>query len=157
MTHRIIDVKVLKDFVVLAVFQNGVSKEYDIKSIFDLFPQFVQLMKDNELYENVKVDIGGYGISWNDDLDLSAEEIWENGVEIAVKQKVDIGHQIGYKLTNARNEASITQKELAEKTQIYQADISKIERGLANPSIKTLQRLAEGMGMDLHLEFIPKK
>lgn len=157
MTHRIIDVKVLKDFVVLAVFQNGVEKEYDIKGLFNVFPQFVQLSEDNKLYKSVKVDVGGYGISWNDELDLSAEEIWENGVESKKTCEVDVLHQIGYKLTNARNEANITQKELAERTQIYQADISRIERGLGNPSIKTLQRLAEGMGMELQLEFIQKK
>ncbi|MCI8673466.1 MAG: helix-turn-helix transcriptional regulator [Lachnospiraceae bacterium] len=51
----------------------------------------------------------------------------------------------------------MTQKQLAEKAGIYQADISKIERGIANPSLNTLKRLAEGMDMTLKLEFIPKK
>ena len=157
MTHRIIDVKALEDFVVLAIFQNGVVKEYDVKNLVNIFPQFLSLSKDIVLFNTVKVDVGGYGISWNDELDLSAEEIWDNGVEKQTICRVDIANQVGYKLTNARNEANITQKELADKTQIYQADISKIERGLANPSIKTLQRLANGMGMELHLEFIPKK
>ncbi len=157
MTHRIINVKILKDFVVLAFFQNGVEKEYDIQCLFEEFPQFAQLKEDTNFFKSVKVDVGGYGISWNDELDLSAEEIWDNGVERKTTQKIDIGHQVGYKLTDARNKANITQKELAERTQIYQADISKIERGLANPSVKTLQRLAEGMGMELHLEFIQKK
>ena len=156
MTHRIIDVKVLEDFVVNVIFQNGVEKEYDIKKLFEIFPQFALLTKDNTLYENVKVDVGGYGISWNDELDLSADELWDNGIETNGFRKVDIGFMVGYKLTSARNEANITQKELAERTHIYQADISKIERGLANPSIKTLQRLAEGMGMKLQIEFIPQ-
>ena len=47
-------------------------------------------------------------------------------------------------------------KELSEKTGINQADISKIETGNANPALSTLQRLAEGMGMVLRLEFVPK-
>ena len=51
----------------------------------------------------------------------------------------------------------MTQKELAEKTGIYQADISKIERGLANPSVSTLKRLAEGLNMNLVISFEPRQ
>ena len=59
-------------------------------------------------------------------------------------------------LVAARKECHMTQKELAEKTGINQADISKIETGNANPALSTLKRLAEGMDMVLHLEIIPK-
>ena len=59
-------------------------------------------------------------------------------------------------LVAARKECHMTQKEWAEKTGINQADISKIETGNANPALSTLKRLAEGMGMVLRLEFIPK-
>ena len=58
-------------------------------------------------------------------------------------------------MIDARKNAGMTQKELAERTGIAQGDISKLETGRANPSLKTLQRLAEGMGMRLKLEFIP--
>ncbi len=58
-------------------------------------------------------------------------------------------------MIDARKNAGMTQKELAEKTGIAQGDISKLESGNANPSLKTLQRLAEGMGMHLKLEFVP--
>ena len=44
-----------------------------------------------------------------------------------------------------------TQKELAEITKIHQAEISKIERGIGNPSIKTLERIAKGLGLNLEL------
>ena len=57
----------------------------------------------------------------------------------------------------ARKSRHMTQKELAEATGIDQSDISKIETGNANPALSTLIRLAEGMGMVLHLEFIPKQ
>lgn len=50
----------------------------------------------------------------------------------------------------------MTQKELAEKTGIYQADISKLERGIGNPSLSTLKRLADGLGMKLQIDFIIK-
>ncbi len=58
-------------------------------------------------------------------------------------------------MINAREKSGMTQKELSEKTGITQADISRLENGNANPSLKTLQRLAEGMGMTLRLEFVP--
>ena len=50
----------------------------------------------------------------------------------------------------------MTQKELAERTGIDQSDISKIETGIANPTLGVLKRLAEGMDMVLKLEFVPK-
>lgn len=55
----------------------------------------------------------------------------------------------------ARIEKKLSQKQLSELTGIAQADISRMENGNANPSIKTLQRLAEGLGMKLKLEFVP--
>ena len=58
-------------------------------------------------------------------------------------------------MLDARKAAGLTQKDLAERTGIAQADISKLENGNANPSLRTLQRLADGMGMKLKLEFVP--
>lgn len=60
-------------------------------------------------------------------------------------------------LVNARNSQNITQKELAERTGINQADISKLENGTRNPSVNLLKRLADGMGMVLKIEFVPKQ
>lgn len=60
-------------------------------------------------------------------------------------------------IIDARKESGLTQKELSERTGIAQGDISKLERGNANPSIRTLQRLATAMGMRLTLSFTPDK
>ena len=57
-------------------------------------------------------------------------------------------------MIDARKASSLTQKELAEKTGIAQGDISKLENGTGNPSLRTLQRLAAGMGMKIRLEFV---
>lgn len=69
--------------------------------------------------------------------------------------KLDPEFQIIRSLIEIRNERHLSQKQLAEITGITQADISRIENGNANPSLKTLQRLANGLGMKLKLEFIP--
>ena len=55
------------------------TKVYDVKPLFNWRTIFKSL-KENELFYAVHVDEGGNGIVWNDDLDLSSEELWENGV-----------------------------------------------------------------------------
>ena len=60
-------------------------------------------------------------------------------------------------MVDARLHQHLTQKELAKKTGIAQTEISKIENGSRNPSIRILQRLADGMGLRLEISFVPKK
>lgn len=153
MSHRIKKVIPLENFVMLAVFQDGVEKEYDMKQLFEGVQQFRAFENEEGLFEKISVDVGGYGISWNDELDLSSDDIGDDGELTGNIHEVDIMSGLGVNLTKARELVGITQKELSEKVHIYQGDISKIERGNANPSVQTLQRLAEGMGMQLKIEF----
>ena len=60
-------------------------------------------------------------------------------------------------IIDARISKNLTQKELAERTGIAQTEISRLEKGTRNPSIKLLQRLADGMDMVLNISFTPKK
>lgn len=151
MMHKIKSVITKNDLIISATFFDGTVKEYSVDRLFNIYPQLKEL-ENRELFNSVQVDAGGYGVSWNDDLDLDAETIWEDGIEIG-KDTADIMSKLAARLTEARNRIGITQKQLAEKTGIYQADISKIERGLSNPSISTLQRLAEGMGLQVEVSF----
>lgn len=59
-------------------------------------------------------------------------------------------------LIDARKLSNITQKQLSDATGIAQSDISKIENGSGNPTIKILKRLADGLGMNLKIEFVAK-
>ena len=59
-------------------------------------------------------------------------------------------------IIDARASQNLTQKELSERTGISQTEISKLENGTRNPSIKLLQRLADGMDMVLNISFTPK-
>lgn len=61
--------------------------------------------------------------------------------------------QIARALVQVRREKHITQQQLAEKTGIAQADISRLENGNSNPSLRTLQRLADGLGMKIEVGF----
>ncbi len=69
-------------------------------------------------------------------------------------EELEPNFQIINAIIDARKKRSLTQKQLSELTGIAQGDISKLENGTANPSIRTLQRLAKGMGMNLKIEFI---
>ena len=70
----------------------------------------------------------------------------------AIQPEMDIIKAI----VDARTSQNLTQKELAARTGINQADISKLENGTRNPTINLLKRLADGMGMTLKIEFVPK-
>ena len=59
-------------------------------------------------------------------------------------------------IVDARTAQNLTQKELSKRTGINQAYISKLENGTRNPTVSLLKRLAEGMGMELRIQFIPK-
>ena len=78
MFHKIKNVSPLTDYRLSVQFAEGCTKIYDIKPLFDKLPVFEQL-KEHKLFFDVSVDVGGYGIVWNDDLDLSCDELWENG------------------------------------------------------------------------------
>ena len=58
-------------------------------------------------------------------------------------------------IIDARKRSGLTQKELSDRSGINQADISRIERGVGNPSLRTIKRLASSMGMTVKLEFTP--
>lgn len=87
MTHKIVLVKPMEDFVLLVGFKNGVEKRYDMRTLYAVFPQFKKFETDVNLFRHVQVDTGGYGISWNDNLDLDAEDIMKQDPEQIMKEK----------------------------------------------------------------------
>ncbi|MCF0247390.1 MAG: DUF2442 domain-containing protein, partial [Synergistes sp.] len=76
-------ISALPDFKLIVQFAEGVTKKYDMTPLFDRIPAFGYLREHPEEFACVTVDTGGYGIVWNDELDLSCDELWENGVQIA--------------------------------------------------------------------------
>lgn len=62
-------------------------------------------------------------------------------------------YEIVKQMISAREKLHITQKELSERTGIKQSNISRLERGNCNPSIEFLQKIARGLGKELHIEF----
>lgn len=81
MFHKIKNVYPLTEYRLSVQFAEGCTKIYDMKPLFKQIPLFAEL-KENHLFSDVTVDVGGHGIVWNDDLDLSCDELWENGIEV---------------------------------------------------------------------------
>ena len=81
MFHKVKNVFPLPDYRLSVQFAEGRTKIYDVSPLFQKWDVFNDL-KDPELFSDVQVDIGGHGVIWNDDIDLSCEELWENGEEV---------------------------------------------------------------------------
>lgn len=79
MFHKIKTVKALPNYMLEVIFENDEIKYYDVKQLFEKWVIFENLKNVKGLFEQVKVDAGGYGISWNEELDLSCNELYSNG------------------------------------------------------------------------------
>lgn len=79
MFHKVKAVNALPDFRLSVQFAEGVTKIYDVKPLFTKWAPFKALGSDPALFSGAEVDVGGYGIVWNDTLDLSCDELFANG------------------------------------------------------------------------------
>ena len=132
-------------------FQDGKVKQYDMASLFDKYPQ-LRALEDRNLFLSGKL-MGAYGIIWNDDLDIEAETIYEDGDTVRTEMPVT-ENPAAHAVAAARAISGLSQQQLAEKTGINQSDISRIERGTANPSIQTLERIAKALGGKLTVSIV---
>lgn len=79
MFYKVKEVEALENYILKVTFQNDEIKLYNVSPLFDKWETFKDLKVIEGLFQSVKVDEGGYGISWNDEIDLSCNELWENG------------------------------------------------------------------------------
>ena len=81
MFHKVKEVIPIENMLLKVKFVNDRTKIYDVKPLMKKWKVFEKL-KNEEVFKKVQVDQGGYGISWNDDIDLECNELWENGTII---------------------------------------------------------------------------
>lgn len=77
--HKVKRVTPLPGFRLSVLFATGETKAYDLEPLFGRIKAFQLLERRPSLFEDVQVDVGGCGVVWNDDLDLSCDELWEHG------------------------------------------------------------------------------
>ena len=147
MFHKLIKIEYLEGTSLKAVFQDGKIIIYDVATLFDKYPQ-LKALKNKDLFKSGKMS--SYGIRWNEDLDLEAETIYQDGKCIG-RAELPINHKIAYVVSSARQNHGLSQQELSQLTGIDQADISKIESGHSNPSIATLERISNALHLELSI------
>jgi hypothetical protein len=91
---RIITAKVISDTLLVVKFTNQAVKLYDVSQLFSR-PMFTPLQQP-AFFKNFTVEPGGYGLVWNQDIDISEYELWQNGVSIEADEFPDLqSSQVG--------------------------------------------------------------
>ena len=78
---RIQAAKAIDDTTLLVEFTNQEVKTYDIRPLLDI--QMFSPLRQPAFFKNFEVDSGGYAIVWNDEIDISEYELWQNGAPVA--------------------------------------------------------------------------
>ena len=80
--HKVKSIGIVDNHTLIAQFEDGLCKTYDMNQLLEKFPAFGDLLSDKELFKRVHVEGSGFGIVWNDYFDLSCNEIWDNGTAV---------------------------------------------------------------------------
>ena len=150
MFHKAVDMRFLENTAFEVTFDDGKVVRYDMACLFEKYSQ-LKALEDRELFLSGKL-MGAYGIIWNDDLDIDMETVYEDGV--FVRNELSANKVLAQAVASARAQTGLTQKQVAALAGIDQSDFSKIERGIANPSISTLERIANALGgkISIHID-----
>ena len=143
---RALNVDFKPDTIIEAEFQDGLIIQYDISVLFDKFPQFLELKKNKLLFYAGRLDIGGLGIYWNDDLDLDIMEIYYEGKVVGEKE-ITFNQHVATFIIKERNRQGLTQTQLSKLSGVDQGDISKIELGIANPTVNKIEKILKALNV----------
>jgi Protein of unknown function (DUF2442) len=77
---KIVSAEAIDNSTLIVEFSNGDRKQYSISKLLEK-PMFSPL-KNPSFFRGFQVDAGGYGVAWNDEIDLSEYELWQNGTDV---------------------------------------------------------------------------
>ncbi|NJL90736.1 MAG: DUF2442 domain-containing protein [Coleofasciculaceae cyanobacterium SM2_1_6] len=83
--ERIISAKAIDSKTLIVKFANFETKKYDISRLLNN-PMFASL-RNPSFFKNFRIEPGGYGLVWNDEIDLSEYELWQHGVDFIDDQE----------------------------------------------------------------------
>ena len=149
MHHIATSVRFLEDVLVECTFQDGKIYQFDMSIMFKKYPQLEELRRNRTLFESGQN--WGTGIYWNDELDFDCSSIYECGTLVG-EVEVPLAKKVGVLLAGTREDTRTTQKELAKLSGIHQADISRIEDGKGNPTLKKIEKLFNAMGKSIEIK-----
>lgn len=81
---KIINVQPLDNYELIIEFSNHEYRQYDLKPLLE--KEIFEPLKNRAFLKAVKIEQGGYAVSWNEDIDISEYELWSNG-------KVSLGYE----------------------------------------------------------------
>lgn len=149
---KITSVAALPDYILLVGFSTGEFKQFDVKPLIAKYPPFKALTEINGLYEQIKIDIGGYGLVWNDNLDLSADGLYEQGQPCQPTKNIEkYKRALLENIITSRKNAKLTQKQLEALSGVAQPCIAKMETGATDPQLTTILKVLEPMGLTLSI------
>ena len=154
MDCRALSLELLDKCVVKVTYQNGVIKTLDMETLIPEYPVFAKL-RNRELFLKGQLDPSGWGIIWNDQIDIAIEGVYDLGITIG-KVKLPLRYNVGLQVIEMRETKNLRQTDLSKKTGIDQGDISKIEDGLKNITLSTLERLADGLDCAVEIKLKKK-
>lgn len=153
MTKEAIKIIKLEHPFIFVLYADGVCKKYDVTQYAPTIEHYDQL-KNVSFFQQAKLD-APYTIYFNDDVDLDCDTVYEEGLTVESPENA-FELCLGYEIKIARISKNLTQKRLSELTGIAQADISKLEKGLLNPSIKLIKRITDAIGKKLEIKITPR-
>lgn len=149
---KITSVATLPDYILLVGFATGEYKEFDLKPLIEKYAPFKSLKEVAGLYEQVKIDVGGYGLVWNDDLDIAADGLYEKGTACVPPRDMSAFRQrLIEEYIKARKAARLSQKQLEIVSGIPQPCIARTERGTTDPQLSTFLKMLEPLGLTLSI------
>lgn len=77
MFHKIKNIETLSNLILKIEFENNEIKYYDMKNVVEKFKEF-NILKNEIIFNNAQIDVGGYAVIWSDDLDIDCEELYKN-------------------------------------------------------------------------------
>lgn len=154
MFHKALELQFKEGTALELTFLDGKVMRYDVAWLFDVYPQ-LEALKDRKLFLSGKL-MGSYGIIWTDELDLEAETVYEEG-ELVRIEEIPARVRVGQAVWDARSKAGMTQSALSKACGIDQSDLSKLERGLLNPSVGLLERVAGALDLQLEVRLEQKE
>ena len=153
MFYKITSLATLDDYILLVSFSNGVFKKFDLKKIINKYDPFKDLINIPGLYKKAKIDIGGYGIIWNDYLDIASSGIYERGEEVDINFDINlIKERFINEIVELRKSKNISQKQLEVLSGVAQPIIARIEKNQVDPQLTTLIKLLSALGASLTIK-----
>lgn len=148
MFRKVAAVYPLDDLKLLVWFEGGEVKTYSMAALVHSHESFAPLA-DRTLFASVRVDAGGYGISWNDDIDLAGNELYDNGVPFDLQSREH--RRVVSELVSARQQSGLSQGRLEEASGVRQPVIARMESGSTSPQLDTMLKVLAPMGKTLRV------